>query len=146
MYVFREIPTSTVDYNQKKRDWPGFRYALKKIGLGYQEVKRRLRAEKTPYENEEGQSRFCVKAHARFQEQQRNVPKLTSNESTSSTTAPKSKAKPEEKKTSRKEAERPVNEVKPINRDQRKRSPLETQRILLTEPKSAYPRTKEQER
>ena len=45
---FREIPRTKEDFKYKRRTWPGFSYALRKIGLDVKEVERRMLKDKTP--------------------------------------------------------------------------------------------------
>ena len=83
---FREIPETIEDYNKKRRSWPGFKYALRKIGLNSKDVANRGRP---PWRDYEEQREKCARAHLKFQRQQKEV-KLKSRIDTS-TRAPKSK-------------------------------------------------------
>jgi hypothetical protein len=60
----RNIPMTLEDFKNKEKTWLGFHYALKNIGLDYDEVKQRLRDNKTPRKDLEEQQLTCQKAHA----------------------------------------------------------------------------------
>ena len=93
----RHIPVTDKDYRDKERNWKGFKYALKNIGLDSDVVRRRLITGTTPWDNEEQQ---VIRSQKAFQEYYTTPPKIPAEikrkDPYQGTTQPKSKiSKPE---------------------------------------------------
>ena len=58
----RSIPMTLEDFKTKEDTWLGFHYALKNIGLEYNEVKKRLSEGKETWKDLEKQQRICQQA------------------------------------------------------------------------------------
>ena len=59
---FREIPETIEDYKKKRKTWPGFNYAMKKIGLEPKDVENRALKKKPPWKDYEEQREKCARA------------------------------------------------------------------------------------
>ena len=131
---FKDIPTTYEDYKQKKKFWPGFSYALMKIGLDNRDIALRILEGKTPWKNEDEQRQRCLKARDKFLKQQGEVRRFKEDEIVSTT-----KIAPwrEKERQPAKVKEEPANKPK----HQEKRTPA--QEISL---KSRQEREKEKER
>ena len=85
---FEDIPTTYEDFKYKSKRWPGFSYALRKVGLDKNEVERRILRGSAPWKNEAQQRYNCRKAREKFLSQQK-VSKVTPRQDVR-TTAPQS--------------------------------------------------------
>jgi hypothetical protein len=75
---FEDIPTTKEDFKYKSKRWPGFRNALKKIGLHPNEIEMRILKGNKTWKDEETHKKICQKSRARFLIQQHEASKITS--------------------------------------------------------------------
>ena len=68
---FEAIPRNMKEFENMEKFWLGFSQALNRIGLKFEEVKKRLQEGKPPFEDEEAVKKACDEALERLQEEKR---------------------------------------------------------------------------